>query len=337
MADLKTKYMGLELKNPLIMGSTNLSGSIEFVKKLEKNGIAAIVYKTIFEKDVQLENLELHEEMESYTERHAQMITQFPEMDDFGPEERLNNMKKLKESVNIPVIASLNAVNKSSWIEYAKKIEATGVDALELNLYYEDIDFNKEADDIEKEQLEIVKEVRKSIKIPVSVKLSPFYSNCLNMIKKLEMAGVNGFVLFNKFLEPDISIKEEELQIKHNFSKSNESRHPLRYIGMCYGNIGEDICASTGILSSTDVIKMILAGAPAVQLASFVYKNGFDAIGDMLKEIEEWMDKRGYRTIEEFKGELAMKNLKDPTIYKKVQYFDVMKKLSDLISGYALK
>ncbi len=337
MADLKTKYMGLELKNPLIMGSTNLSGSTEFVKKLEENGIAAIIYKTIFEEDVQLENLELHEEMESYTERHAQMITQFPEMDDFGPEERLNNMKKLKESVNIPVIASLNAVNKSSWIEYAKKIEATGVDALELNLYYEDIDFDKEADEIEKEQLEIVREVRKAIKIPISVKLSPFYSNCLNMIKKLEMTGVDGFVLFNKFLEPDISIKEEELQIKHNFSKSNESRHPLRYIGMCYGNIREDICASTGILSSTDVIKMILAGAPAVQLASFVYKNGFDAIGDMLKEIEDWMDKRGYRTIEEFKGELAMKNLKNPTIYKKVQYFDVMKKLSDLIEGYALK
>jgi len=334
MANLKTNYMGIELKNPIIMGANALSGNLDFVREQEKNGIAAVVYKTIFEKDIQLENLEIDINLEEYEERHAEMTTILPKIDDFGPESHILKLKELKKNISIPVIASLNAINKSSWIEYAKKIEKTGVDAIEINLFYSPESFEKTSSEVEKEQIEIVRELKKTIKIPVSIKLSPYYTNCLNMIKQFKDVGADGFLLFNKFIEPEVDIDNEKFKTKLNLSHSSENRHSLKFIGTSYKNIKADFCAGTGIITSEDIVKMILVGAPAVQVVSSIYKDNKNAVIKLLKELSEWMDKNNYKSIAEFQGKLAKCNVNNPYSYNLAQYLDHLKNSTHILEEH---
>jgi dihydroorotate dehydrogenase (fumarate) len=316
--------MGLKLKNPIIAGASNLMRSIDNIKKIEEAGAAAIVYKSLFEEQIQLEKLQLQESMEEYDDRHAEMIDIFPDMQHAGPEEHLVKLEEVKKAVTIPVIASLNAINKDIWVEYAKKIEKTGVDGLELNLYFSPSEIKNDPALIEKRQLDIIKEVKQNVKLPVSLKLSYFYTNPLNIISGMDNTGANGFVLFNKLFEPDINIQSEKHFNPFNLSNKGDHKLPLRFTGSLYGNLKSDICGSTGIFTGEDVIKMILAGAACIQCVSTLYKNGIEQISKMLKEIEKWMDDRRYGTLQDFKGKLSKKNLDDPFSYSRNQYVDIL-------------
>jgi len=336
MADLTTTYMGVKLKNPLILGASNLVTKPEVMKELEEAGIAAIVYKSLFEEQIQLEGLQFDEEMKDYAERNSEMIRLFPDIVNAGPKEHLYNLKKLKERSSVPVFASLNAIYEPSWVEYAKALEETGVDGLELNLYATPGYFEVGASSIEDKQYQIVKSVKKTVNIPVSVKLSPFYTNTLNFIKKLDEAGVDGFVLFNRFFQPEIDIENEIFDFPWELSQPRDHQLSLRYAGLLHGNIEASICASRGIYTSEDVIRLLLAGADVVQIVSAIYKNQPAIVGTMLTEIEAWMLKKGYKSLDDFRGKLSRKNLKDPFTYQRAQYVDILTNSEEIFKKYPM-
>jgi dihydroorotate dehydrogenase (fumarate) len=334
MANLSTNYMGLNLKNPIIAGASNFVKDIDNIKKIEDAGAAAIVYKTLFEEQIELERLQLSEELNQYNERHAEMISLFPDIEHAGPAEHLMHLRKTVEAVTIPVIASLNCTFGETWVEYAKAIEETGVNAIELNFYSIPGDFKKEEKAIVNEQLDVVNQVKKSLRIPVSVKLSPFYTNVLNLVQMMYFEGVDGFVLFNRLFQPDIDIEKVEHHFNWHLSNPDDIRLPLRYVGLLYGEIHGSICANTGIYNGADVIKMLLAGADCVQVVSTLYKHGFGQITKMLSEITDWMDRKKYEDINSFRGKLSKKNMKDPFVYKRAQYVDILMKSEQIFIHY---
>ncbi len=252
------------------------------------------------------------------------MTSLFPYVNHAGPGEHLYQLKKAMEKVSIPVIASLNAVFKETWVKYAKMLANTGVAGLELNFYNVPFSFDASAEEIENEQLEVVKEVMAAVNIPVSVKLSRFYTNPLGMVKKLDELGVKGVILFNKLFQPDVDIISEKHIIPWNLSSPEEYKLPLRYAGLLSGEIDADIIGNTGIYTGKDALKVILAGANNVQVVSTLYKNGVDYIATILKEMEEWMDAKGYNTLDEFRGKLSRKSLNNPYVYKRAQYIDII-------------
>ncbi len=336
MADLSTTYMGVKLKNPIILGASNLVTKPDVIKELEEAGIAAVVYKSLFEEQIQLESLQFDEEMNEYANRNSEMTRLFPDIEHAGPKEHLYNLRKLRQSTSVPVFASLNAMYEPSWVEYAKLLEETGVDGLELNLYATPGYFEVGASSIEDKQYQIVKSVKKAVKIPVSVKLSPFYTNTLNFIKKLDEAGVDGFVMFNRFFQPEIDIESETFQFPWELTQSRDHHLSLRYVGLLHGNIEASICANRGIYTSEDVIRLILAGADVVQTVSTIYQNQPAYVGTILNEIQVWMDKKGYKTLDDFRGKLSRKMMKDPYTYQRAQYVDILMKSEEIFKKYPM-
>ena len=334
MKNLKTMYMGIELDNPVIVGASNISADLDKLKKAEELGAAAIVYKSLFEEQIQLERFQLDERLTEFNDLNAEMVKTHPSIEHGGPDEHLLNIRKTKESISIPLIASLNAVNNETWIKYASLLSETGVDGIELNFYQIPSDFDKEARDIEDEQINIVKEIKKNISIPVSVKLSPDYSNILNFVKKLDEAGVNAFVLFNSFFQPDIDIISEKHIVSSNFSNHGDYRKSLRYSGLLFGNIKADICSSYGVFSGADVIRLLLSGASCVQVVSTLYTHGLMQIRNIKTELAEWMETKNYNSIEEFRGSLSKNKLSNnPFVYKRAQYVDLLMNSEDIFPG----
>jgi len=334
MADLSTKYMGMQLKNPIIAGASNLSKNLDNLKRMEDAGAAAVVYKSLFEEQIQLEQAQLDEELTEFDERHPEMIKTHPTVEHSGPEEHLLELQRAKASLEIPLIASLNAIYKETWLDYAKRIEETGVDALELNFYHVPYDMEKEGVSIEEQQVGILKQIRKQISVPVSVKLSPFYSNALNLIETMDAEGIDGFVLFNRLFEPEIDVDKEEHKFPFNLSQKGDYKLPLRYIGLLYDNINATMCANTGIYEGSDAIKMMLAGADCVQVVSALYKNKIEHISKMTKDIEQWMDQHSYSSIKDFKGKLSRAKVKNPFVYKRGQYVDILMNPEEIIKNY---
>ena len=333
MKNLKTKFMGIEIDNPIVVGASNLVSNLDNLKQAEENGAAAIVYKSLFEEQIQLEKFQLDEKLNEFNDLHAEMLTLHPHMDYIGAEEHLLKLRKAKESVSIPLIASLNAVNTETWINYARLIEQTGVDGLELNFYQNLGDFNKDPIAIENEQIDIVKQIKQTVSIPISVKLSPDYTNSLNFIKKLDETGVNTFVLFNSFFQPDIDILTEKHVKTFNFSNPGDYRKSLKMAGLLFENIQAEICSSHGIFTGADVIKLLLSGATSVQVVSTLYKNGFGQISKMKHELETWMETKNYNSLDDFRGKLSKNKLTgNPFIYKRAQYVDLILN-SDQIFG----
>jgi len=334
MADLRTSYMGIEIKNPVIVGASNLVSNIANMKKMEEAGAAAIVYKSLFEEQIQLENLQLFEQMQEYSDRHAEGGSLFPDIEHAGPEEYLMNLSMAKKSVGIPVFGSLNAIHFESWIEYAKKIEETGVDGIELNFYSVPTDMEIMGKAITNEKLDIMEAVRNSVSIPIAVKLSPYYTNPLYLIKEMDKLGANGFVLFNKLFQPEIDIDSEEMRFPYNLSNHDECRLPLRFAGLLHGNVKGSICSSRGIFTGEDVISMILAGANCVQVVSTLYKNGIDQIGAILTDIDRWMTDKKYRSISDFRGKMSRENIADPFAYRRAQYVEILMKSDEIFKKY---
>jgi len=326
MSKLTTQHMGVTLKNPLILGASNLVNNIDKLKQAEEAGVAAIVYRSLFEEQIQLESHEMSSQLEAFDERNAEMINLFPKIDHGGPKEHIYNLKQVIEALNIPVFASLNAIYKESWVEYATLLEEAGAAGLELNFFSVPRDFNKSGYDIILQQIEFLKAVKSTVKIPVSVKLSPFYTNVLKTIKDLDDAGADAFVLFNRLFEPDIDVEAEKHVSPWNLSTHSDHRLSIRYIGLTHDNVKANVVANNGIYEGIDMVKMILAGASAVQSVSTFYHNGVEHASDMLKELEEWMDRKGYASIDAFKGKLSSNSINDPFVYKRAQYIDMILK-----------
>ncbi|MGQ1784405.1 MULTISPECIES: dihydroorotate dehydrogenase-like protein [unclassified Saccharicrinis] len=332
--DLKTTYMGIELKNPIIVGASNLVNNINMAKKLEEAGAAAIVFKSLFEEQIHLEAAELDEDLHEYDERNAEMTSLFPQIEHSGPKAHLMAVKDVVDAVSIPVFASLNCLYDVSWVEYAKYLEETGIAGLELNFYHTISENQKDSAKIEKEQLEVLTKVKKALKIPVSVKLSPYYSNALHVIRNFDEAKADAFVLFNRLFQPDIDTETEELKMPYNLSSKNDNRLALRYAGLLYGNVKGSICANNGIHDADDLISVLLAGADAAQIVSTIYKNGLVQVTTILEDLTVWMKNKGYEKIDDFKGKLSKNNLKEPYAYKRAQYVDYLMKSKEFTKQY---
>lgn len=336
MADLSTTYMGVTLKNPLILGASNLVTKPDVIKQIEEAGIGAIVYRSLFEEQIQLENLQMDEELSEYEERNAEMTKLFPTVEHAGPKEHLYNVEKMVKSVNVPVFASLNAIYEPTWTEYAKELEKTGVAGLELNLYAVPGYFEVTGESLEEKQMQIVKAVKKAVNIPVSVKMSLFYTNPLNFIKKVDEAGADGYVLFNRFFQPEIDVEKEEYYYPWELSNPKDHMIGLRFAGLLYGNVDGSICVSRGIYDAQDVIKMILAGADVVQMVSTIYRNQPGVVSDILIELNKWMDEKKYTSLSDFRGKLSRKNMRDPFAYQRAQYVDILMKSESIFKKYPM-
>jgi dihydroorotate dehydrogenase (fumarate) len=320
MADLTTRFIGLELKNPLIAGASGLTSNINSIKKLEDAGAAALVTKSLFEEQIELEKAKLEAELHKNDNLYSEMLSLFPNIEHGGPKAHLMWVRRTREAVSIPVIASLNAVSKDTWVEYASKLAETGVNGLELNFYASPRSMDDVGVQIEEEQVDILKAVRKAVSLPLCVKLSPFYTNPLKVIQCMDEAGADGFVLFNRLFQPDIDVDQEKNIFPLGFSGKTDNRLPLRYSGLLYDKIKGGICASSGVMDGEDVAKMILAGADAVQVVTTLYKNGVDHIETMLRELSKWMDKKNYRSLSDFRGKMSRARSTDPWVYTRSQY-----------------
>jgi dihydroorotate dehydrogenase (fumarate) len=337
MADLKTTFMGVELKNPIILGASKLVDDIDVIQDIEKAGIAAVVYHSLFEEQINLEQIQLDDMLTEYDHRHAEMIDIFPEIRHGGAKEHIYKLSKLTDRLNIPVFASLNAIYDSSWEDYAVELEKTGVAGLELNFYDLPIDPALSSSKIEAHQIKILSKLKKLVKIPISIKISPFYANPLHIVSEMDKSGVDGVVLFNRFFQPEINVDTEEFYYPFDLSYERDYHLSLRFTGLLYGNIAADICASRGITDGNDIIKMLLAGASAVQVVSTIYRNKASHIPLMIETLREWMHGHGYKKISDFRGNLSMKMLNDPYAYKRAQYVDILTTSHDIIKKYPMR
>lgn len=331
MLDLSVNYMGIQLKNPIIIGANNLTKNIKYLRKLEAAGAAAVVYKSLFEEQITYERIQMADQLQEYADRNAEMGQLFPTLEHAGTEEHIHELKYVLKNSSLPIIASLNAQEDDSWVDYAKKLAATGVKGLELNFYEVPGDFDKDESDIINGQLETLKKVKQAVDIPISVKLSPFYGNLLRTIKRFSENGANGVVLFNRLFQPDIDIDEISLSTPNLFSAGNEYRLPLRFSGLLYNNIDAQIIANSGIYEGEDIIKLILAGADAVQVVSALYMHGVDQITIMLNDLKNWMEDNNFESLNAFRGKLSKANLKDPFAYKRAQYVDILLNSEEII------
>ena len=326
MADLKTTYMGITLENPVIAGASELTSNMDSIKRIEDAGAGALVIKSLFEEQIQLERARFDEEQHRYDGINAEFGTMFPDMEHSGPDEHLMWVRKAKEASSIPVIASLNAVNRDTWAEWAKKLEETGVDGLELNFFANPELQEGDGASIEKDQIAVVREVAKAAKIPVSVKMSLFYTAPLSAAKAFAGAGAKGLVMFNRFFQPDIDAVKERSTLPLNLSTATANRLPLRYTGLLFGETGASLCASGGIMDGLDAAKMILAGADAIQVVSTLYRNKITQLGRIVSGLGDWMDGKGYASLAAFRGKMSRRNTSDPWSYKRAQYARLLMK-----------
>jgi dihydroorotate dehydrogenase (fumarate) len=324
--NLSTSYGGLILKNPIVIGASNLVTDRDHLVKLEEAGAAAIVYKSLFEEQIQLESFQLDQRQELFSHWDAEHSSFFPTAIHAGPAEHLRQLKAARACINIPLIGSLNCINDDSWLKYALKMQDTGIDGLELNFYDTNIDFKATSEEIEIRQIKALELVRAGIRLPLFVKLSPYYTNTLRLISRMDEIGVDGFILFNRLFQPDIDIEDEEHYFPYNFSSESDNRLALRFAGLLNQKVDGSIVCNTGIHTGKDVVKMLLAGADAVQVVSAVYKKGIHTITTMLGEMEGWMKEKGYHSLDDFRGKLSKERLTDPFAYKRAQYVDILMK-----------
>ncbi len=325
MANLSSVYMGIELKNPLIVASCDLTSNIEQIKKCEEEGSGAVVLKSLFEEQIETETEELI--AESWLPNHTEAFEYVRGMSMAnGPSLYLDLIKKAKKEISIPIIASLNCISPKWWIDYAKQLELSGADALELNISVLPSDLKRSSEEIEKIYLDILDGVLGEINLPVAVKIGPYFTSIAKILNDLSKKGVKGLVLFNRFYQLDIDIKNIKLTGGNPLSSPNEISNSLRWIALLSERIPCDFAATTGIHSGHDVIKQILAGAKAVEICSTLYKNGLDHINNMLEEIKSWMNEHNYENIEDFRGKLSKKEEDKIELYDRLQYIKALNK-----------
>ncbi len=320
MNELYTKYMGLDLRSPLIAGSCNLTDNVENLKDIEKAGAGAVVLKSVFEEEIYLEYA-------SEFNKLGPMEDNLEFLDYYDVEIRSENLTRYldliagaKATLQIPVIASINCVTSREWSFFAQKIEAAGADALELNLSILPSDLRQSSSDNENTYFEIIRRVTSLVKIPVSIKISPYFSNLGRMIHEFSTSGIRGMVLFNRFYSPDIDIDREKVVSAPKLSSPDDYRLTLRWIGLMAHHVECDLTASTGVHDAETAIKLLLAGAQTIQLVSLLYKEGFQAISRINNSIVDWMESKKYTSLTEFRGKLAMGANVNPAEYERVQF-----------------
>ncbi|OGU55262.1 MAG: dihydroorotate dehydrogenase [Ignavibacteria bacterium RBG_13_36_8] len=324
--NLSTTYMGLKLKNPIVPSASPLSETVDSVKAMEDAGAAAVVVYSLFEEQITHESGELDHYLTHGTESFAEALSYFPDVSEFklGPEEYLNHISKLKKAVNIPIIGSLNGVSKGGWINYTKRIQDAGADALELNIYYVAADPDKSAADIEEMYLETLKAVKDSVRIPVAIKLSPYFSSLANIAVKLDKAGADALVLFNRFYQPDFDLEKLEVVPNLKLSTNWELRLPLRWIAILFGHINASLAATSGIQTHEDIIKVMMAGGDVAMVTSELLKNGIGRIQQLLDGLTKWMEEKEYDSISTMKGSMSQKSIAEPAAFERANYMKTL-------------
>ncbi len=327
--DLSTKYLGLQLRTPLVASASPLSHEISGIRSLADAGASAVVLYSLFEEQLRQENLELERDLNAGTESFAESLTYFPKTSEFrtGPEGYLEHIRKAKNAVNIPIIASLNGSTLGGWTKYAKQIEQAGADAIECNLYFIPTNMEVSGSEVENAYLDILREVKTSVQIPVAAKLSPFFSNMSNMAKRLDQMGTDGLVLFNRFYQPDIDL--EELEIKPNVLLSGPQalRLPLTWIGILYGRIRASLAATSGVHGPEDVIKLLMVGADVTMLCSALLRNGIPHLRHVEEGVLEWMAEHEYESVHQMQGSMSQQRCPDPGAFERAQYMRAVKGL----------
>ncbi|MCR4676415.1 MAG: dihydroorotate dehydrogenase-like protein [Sphaerochaetaceae bacterium] len=320
MQNLETTYMGLKLKNPLILGSSSLSENVSGVKKAEDAGFGAVVLKSIFEEQI-VSEIYAEKELAGDSVSHSDNYRAFEAVSkNYYIDKYLSLVSDVKKAVDIPVIASINCTSESAWLEYAKKFENSGADAIELNYFIMPSNAKISGAEIEKQYMSVAKKAREEISLPLSIKLSWHFTSISNIVRQYSDLGFNGVVMFNHFFRPDIDINRVSICSDRLIQPKGDYAETLRWTAMMSGEIKSDVCSSTGIRDAETVIKMILAGAKAVQLTSAVYRDGYDCASKITAELSGWMEKHNYDSIEQFRGLLAQENIENPEKWERAQY-----------------
>ena len=331
--DLTTYYLGKRLKNPIVPSASPLSRNIDMMRRMEDAGAAAIVMYSLFEEQIEHESFEIDHYLSYGTQSYAEALTYFPEAADYNlePDQYLELLRKAAQSLDIPVIASLNGVSKGGWIKYAKHLEEAGADAIELNVYYIPTDPVLAGDDVETRYLDILHAVKSTVAIPVAVKLSPYFTAMANMAQRLVNAGADGLTLFNRFYQPDIDINEMEVVPSIHLSDSSANRLAMRWIAILHGKIKVSLAATGGIHSSDDVVKLLMAGADVTMMASALLKKGPEHIADVLRDLEKWMFDHEYTSVEQMKGSVSHRSVRDPSAFERANYMKALNKYKLLV------
>ncbi len=331
--DLSTKYLGLELKSPVVPSASPLSQSIDTVKAMEDAGAGAIVVHSLFEEQINHESGELDHYLTYGTEFYAEAQSYFPTPEEFhiGPVEYLDHIADIKKSCDMPVIGSLNGVSKGGWTQYARSIQEAGADALELNVYYIPTDPNLSGSEVENMYIDTLKSVKEHVTIPVSIKLSPYFSSMANMARRLDNAGADGLVLFNRFYQPDFDL--EKLEVVPNLVLSNnwEMRLPLRWIAILYSNIKASLAATSGIQNHEDVVKILMAGGDVAMVASELLRNGIGRITEMNNGLKNWIEENEYDSVDMMKGSMSQKSVGKPAEFERANYMKTLQSYKQTI------
>lgn len=323
---LSTNYLGLVLKNPIVASSSPLSHTVESIQRLEDAGASAVVMYSLFEEQITFDSFYVDHYLRNNTNSFAESLSYFPEMDSYNvwPDEYLNLIRRAKETVDIPIIGSLNGVSVGGWTNYASLIEDAGADALELNVYYIPTSVDLPGREIEDIYLDMLRQVRKSVTIPVAIKLNPFFSSVANMAKRLADEGANGLVLFNRFYQPDFDLESLEVAPRLVLSNSHELRLPLRWVAILYGRILADLAITTGVHTYEDVLKGLMAGAKVTMMASELLQHGVRRIKEVLREIEIWMDEHEYASVAQMIGSMSQQHCAEPAAFERANYMKTL-------------
>ena len=326
MPDLSTTYLGLHLKNPLVASASPLSKKVGNARRLEDAGAAAVVMYSLFEEQITHESNELDHYLERGTNTYAESLSYFPDLGSYnlGPEPYLEHLHRIKQAVSIPVIGSLNGISSGGWIDYAHKIEQAGADALELNIYYLPTDPNLSGAELEDEYVSLVRDVRATIKIPIALKLSPFFTSLPHIARRFVAAGANGLVLFNRFYQPDFDLEELEVVPNLELSTSYEMRLPLRWIAILYGRMEADFALTSGVHTAQDVLKAIMAGASVAMMTSALLEYGIGRLMHILTDLHEWMEEHEYESISYMKGSMSQRAVADPAAFERANYMKAL-------------
>ncbi|MBX7058890.1 MAG: dihydroorotate dehydrogenase-like protein [Leptospirales bacterium] len=327
MVDLRSRYLGLELKNPLVASASPLSRSLDSVRRLEDAGVAALVMYSLFEEQINHEKHELDHFLSHGAESFAEALSYFPEPAEYAnldAEEYLEQLQQLKQSLSIPVIASLNGVSAGGWIKYAQRMQEAGADAIELNVFYIPADLDQKGADVEAMYIEDVAAVRSCVSIPVAIKLSPYFSAFGNMARRLVEAGASGLTLFNRFYQPDIDLDCLEVTPHLTLSTQFENRLPLQWIAILRGRVTASLAATSGVHDWQDTLKLLLVGADAVMMASALLRHGPARAAETLQGLQQWMEEREYESVEQLKGSMSYQHVAEPAAFERANYMRML-------------
>jgi dihydroorotate dehydrogenase (fumarate) len=326
MPDLTTTYLGLQLKNPLVASASPLSKKMDTVRRIEDAGAAALVMYSLFEEQITHESQELDHYLERGTDTFAESLSYFPDLNyyNLGPEPYLEHLHIIKQAVSIPVIGSLNGISSGGWVEYARRIEQAGADALELNIYYLPTDPDLTGAVLEEDYVQLVRDVRAKVKLPIAVKLSPYFTALPNIAKRIVEAGANALVLFNRFYQPDFDLEELEVFPNLVLSTSHELRLPLRWIAILYGRIQADFALTSGVHTAQDVLKAMMAGANVAMMTSALLESGVGRFLHILTDLQEWMEEHEYESIEQMRGSMSQQAVAEPAAFERANYIKAL-------------